>query len=92
MGPRLRSGIKCNFEERSLASLTGLFIEFVGDEFIKKLKRELIIFLQVCVMCRSIFFFFNVKFDFKGILRYGNIYIDTLESIIVVIQRLGKIK
>lgn len=90
MGPRLRSGIKCNFEERSLASLTGLFIEFVGDEFIKKLKRELIIFLQVCVMCRSIFFF--VKFDFKGILRYGNIYIDTLELIIVVIQRLGKIK
>lgn len=66
MGPRLRSGIKCNFEERSLASLTGLFIEFVGDEFIKKLKRELIIFLQVCVMCRSIFFFLMLSLILKG--------------------------
>lgn len=44
-------------EERSLASLTGLFIEFVGDEFIKKLERELIIFLQVCYVVFFSFFF-----------------------------------
>lgn len=56
-------------EERSLASLTGLFIEFVGDEFIKKLERELIIFLQVCYVVFFFFFFFNVKFDFKGIFK-----------------------
>lgn len=42
-------------------------------------------------MRRSIFLF-NVKFDFKGILRYGNIYIDIFESIIVIIQRLREIK
>ena len=78
-------------EERSLASLTGLFIEFVGDEFIKKLERELIIFLQVCYVV-FFFFFLMLSLILKGFLRYGNIYIDTVESIIVIIQRLRKIK
>lgn len=79
-------------EERSLASLTGLFIEFVGDEFIKKLERELIIFLQVCYVVFFFFFFLMLSLILKGFLRYGNIYIDTVESIIVIIQRLRKIK